>query len=322
MRQGLSYGIALAVVIGVACSTAHTGESDGGASDSGHGGASDSGHDGAAVVDGSLVQVNSELGQCTEEDLATCGCIGGFRRCDTCDAACPLGSACRTVVQVCRERDLPTSDEGCTFSKDPVNSIQHYCAVGMPCAVGAGVEGTEEDPFFGNCMPVEYCLAAQTADPPLAEPVKCVYADGSELVSGPPPDECPASESDPRLPWCGGACGRSHMCPEHPHGFDFNYVAGPCVGLSDERGFGVCTFSRNRCLRNPEVVQGWTTNELLLRECETRLDEPCVCLVTDDQPVPDGEEHGFAMPASICQTYREHHAGSVTCRTADWQEIE
>jgi hypothetical protein len=176
-------------------------------------------------------------------------------------------------------------------------------------------------------MPVEYCLAVPDADPPLVNDVKCVYSDGAELVTGPPPGECPFELSNPRAPFCGGACGRDRLCPEY-RAFDTVETPSPCVGLSDDRSFGVCGYSRRRCVPDPPEVTGaesigvYDANDLLLLTCELEMDEACVCMKTLPVPEPPAVEHGFAVPASACRTYAAHHPGLVECLDAAWNPIE
>jgi hypothetical protein len=197
----------------------------------------------------------------------------------------------------------------------------------MPCVVLEGRDGTEGAEFSGSCMPVEYCLAAPEADPPLSAPVKCVYADGTPLVTGPPPGECPVDDAHSRAPFCGGACGRSRLCPWYEVSL-LEQGYGACVGLSDDRSFGVCALPNRRCVIDPDVVvelpDGTTINEneWTLGGCDAVMDESCVCMKTLPVPGPPAVEHGFAVPVSACLTYAAHHPGLVECLDAHWNPIE
>jgi hypothetical protein len=285
--------------------------------------------------DSGAVEINTDIGRCDDYDESVCGCVAGFRRCDTCEERCPFGFGCGSVRQVCRARELdgpPSFSDGCRFRVDRSASSAFvpggtYCSTGMPCVVLEGSDGTEENEFSGSCMPIEYCLAAPEADPPLSAPVKCVYADGTPLLTGPPPGECPVDDAHPRAPFCGGACGRSRLCPWYEVSL-LEQGYGACVGLSDDRSFGVCGFSRRRCVPDPPEVTGaesigvYDANDLLLLTCELEMEEPCVCMKTLPVPDPPAVEHGFAVPASACRTYAAHHPGLVECLDADWNPIE
>jgi hypothetical protein len=290
-----------------------------GACSTSHGIGRDGGYD-AGAWDASGA-INTEIGRCTGEDEALCGCIAGFRRCDTCEG-CPPNYWCNRV-QVCRSRELSTFSDGCWFSVDDPHGT--YCATGMVCAVPSSLQGTEDSPFLGSCLPLEYCLAVSDADPPLATPVKCVYADGAVLVTGPPPGECPQADEDPRDPFCGGACGRERLCPWY-EGDALDWGYGDCVGLSDDRSFGVCAYPRWRCLEDFTVIEvpdgtQFSGNEFALGRCEQAMGGPCACMHTLPTPEASAAEHGFAVLESVCRTYASHHPGLVVCRDAWWNPL-
>lgn len=262
------------------------------------------------------------LGRCEPDEADACGCIDGFRRCDLCDARCPLGWGHENVeAQVCRALDIEAPDawqDTCGFHIDDEGfegrvSIS-YCETGKVCAVGADDDGVGVNPFGGKCFPVSFCLAAQTADPP-APHVRCVYSDGSEVVDGPPPmAECP--EGDPRQPFCGGPCGESTRCPtpaarERDGFFDttWPFEPGPCVGLSESRGMGVCGMQFGRYQR------GAGSDDI--DYCEAWYGEPCLILVTH----PQSFEHGHALIASVCHEYVALFPESAECRNALWEVV-
>jgi hypothetical protein len=72
-----------------------------------------------ATLDGGpdLPTPADQLGRCEPTDQEECGCIQGFRRCDTCDS-CPFGFGCSAEAYVCRARDVPDDIDGCNFRID------------------------------------------------------------------------------------------------------------------------------------------------------------------------------------------------------------
>jgi hypothetical protein len=171
-------------------------------------------------------------------------------------------------------------------------------------------------PFAGTCFPPAVCVAAQTADPPTPEPVRCVYSDGSLLVTGPPAATCPAADS--RAPFCGGACGTDRYCPDTRLGFiTLGRQRPPCVGLSDQRGIGLCAYNEARCVRgNPDR----TTFDRL--ECSLFYDDaPCSCMVTRESSGDGYGDLGYIVLHSACALYRSEHAGLVDCVNEHWETL-
>lgn len=272
-----------------------------------HAQSADAGADSTAPPDLGPVQV-SVFGQCTEEEEATCGCIDGFRRCDTCEEDCPFGWSCSDSALVCRNRPLPDHFETCLFVSDGDGRVGHYCSTGLPCVVDAAQQGTSESPFSGVCMPESFCRSISTADPPLAEARKCVYSDGSDFINGPPTSECPFNDASAR--WCGGSCGSSDMCPDVPvFGIVMTYEPGSCLGVSETRGYGMCAVSRDVC-RQSEPAD----NQIALTNCGGTENESCVCVVAD------GDDVGIIATDSACSAYASSHS-DVSCRGANWEEL-
>ncbi|MFW6087143.1 MAG: hypothetical protein ACODAG_08065, partial [Myxococcota bacterium] len=56
----------------------------------------------------------------------------------------------------------------------------------------ASDDGTADEPFSGIAMPPSYCVAAREL--PELPPQKCVYPDGTEVITGPPEELCPGPE--------------------------------------------------------------------------------------------------------------------------------
>ena len=279
--------------LALACSGAH--ETDAGVAED------------AFSFDGSI---RTDLGQCLNDDRTVCGCIGGFRRCDTCDEECPFGFACHSLARVCRGRERADFSDACLFNtgsqpSDDPGGI--YCATGMTCAVPSSVSGTPGDPFEGVCMPTPFCLSLSAASPPLSTEPMCVYSDGTLVQRGPPAGECPPG--DARQPFCGGACGEASLCPSVQQGIrvpEYQH----CVGVSESRSVGVCTFPRRRCVPGHQAY-----NAGLISACSSFFDEPCTCLVTSGQPV----EQGFVVLASVCSRYIEHVRDGSRCEDAHWE---
>lgn len=249
------------------------------------------------------------------EDLAQCGEVAGFQRCDSCPDRCPPGSSCVEDLGICKAR-LPSGvGDGCYFelSGDVPSSLREVPLTGLPCAVSGTSGGVPEGRFRGNAMPSEYCVAAASLDD--LPPQRCVYPDGTPLVSGPPPTPCPGDVGLVRV--CGGTCGEPRCVSTV--GADHSLHISPCVGLSDDRGFGLCAFRRRRC--------GQSNAADLIPGCSKAVSawwsgfRPCACLVSVERPDEAPEPLGFVVPAEACLQYRSWFPESVECRDADWMPI-
>jgi len=162
-------------------------------------------------------------------------------------------------------------------------------------------------------MPIDFCLALDDASPPLDRPLKCVYSDGTPVETGPPEGECPAS--DPRQPFCGGVCGTERRCPATPE-FGDTERHQPCAGVSDQRAFGVCTYTRHRCVSSDPDF-----NQRYLFFCRSHYGEPCACMVPHPQTNEPEWQQGFVVLESVCHRYSEEHGDLAECRNADWEVI-
>lgn len=291
------------------CARSHpTGRDAGAARDASEAGPDAMQRDAARETDGGVPV-------CTDD--AGCGCIAGFRRCD-CDAPCPAGTSCHRTAQVCLPADAARWSETCQFSVERYDSDEHdlldgvnakHCLTGRPCVVEASEDGSYDNPFSGLCMPVGYCTAIREAEPPLAEPVGCVWADGTEVVEGPPAGAC--SEAELAAPFCGGVCGDAH-CPAVEHGMGSEPRTPPCVGVSDRRRFGVCAYDDSPCR------EGDTGD---LEDCREHYGEPCACMIPSPQPDVAEQDRGFIVLRRSCLLYERSMPGAVQCRDAGWDTL-
>ncbi|MCC7536930.1 MAG: hypothetical protein IT379_11990 [Deltaproteobacteria bacterium] len=226
-----------------------------------------------------------------------CSEIGDLRRCDRCPDRCPVGQTCLAMIGVCAPRD----SDACDMSAFPGGGSA--CRSGSPCA------GTQrDDTFNGLCVDPAFCLDAQDAGLPFES---CRYADSTPVVTGPPDATCPPS-SDPRAPFCGGACGGVTCPPADLLGMS---VETPCLGFSDTRGFGVCALAVVFC--HPGYAYD--------RNCDENYGESCACMVLQPQPdLPADAPRpvGYFVVGSSCLAYREQHPETVECFDRNWQPLE
>jgi hypothetical protein len=246
----------------------------------------------------------------SEESVAQCGTVDGFVRCDQCEAGlCPDWTTCVDYLGICLARH-PLSWGACNFTLEAGYLFDRYPLIPQPCGVRASADGTREAQFSGTDLPPSYCVAAREV--PDLPPQKCVYPDGTEVVTGPPDAPCPGPEGSMLV--CGGSCGEV-ICPgthTSPSGIN------PCVGYSDDRAFGICAFMARRCSEET----AWE----LIHECEshwiTWFLGPCACMLLEPQAtLPEVGRTGFVVPADACQRYQSYYPGQVECRDARWNPL-
>ncbi len=231
------------------------------------------------------------------DGAAECATLGGYRTCGSlCADGCPRSDGCQQYFDIC----VPFPDvTGCdvtlsSHERDYPNRT--YCGNGLPCVVST-VALERAHSVLGLCVRDEYCREVQMSsiDP------RCVWSDESPYVDGPPEvSECP-STPDARVPFCGGPCGG---CDDT--GWSSYYEPANCVGLSERRGFGVCTFEgHDPCWRGHAGAAGACA-------FAERWGEPCACMVLE---LPDGsfQEIGFPTLASSCLEYLRHFPDTVRC---------
>jgi len=135
------------------------------------------------------------------------------------------------------------------------------------------------------------------------------------FVTGPPVlDVCPPSNL--AFQFCGGPCV-GVICPEEGGVF----LNRSCLGLSDNRAFGVCGRSSGL---NCSQRGG---NHLPFLACDEAQfgagipPEPCACIVPRPQAEGLDAEMGWPVPLSVCRTYRELNPGHADCVDADWNPV-
>ena len=283
----------IACFLAVACYQSHTGGADASI------GPTDAGVDGNIARDGSVVGDADASGW-------ECSRIAGFRRCgEACPTECTASDGrCLDSLGVCRPRPFPSDDDGCNLRPE----LGYYPFTGRPCAIYGGT-GSSGDPLRGVGMPPEFCLEA----PGAGLDVRCIWSDGTPVLSAPPPGTCPPS--DPRNPFCGGSCGEDPVCPIGGAG-----DPGSCVGVSAHRPHGVCVYRGVFCSNDPERDPLFGTARLL-EACSAELGDDCACLVLRPQVFPVDYEVGFPMLRSSCTAYRELFPGGTSCVGADWSEL-
>jgi len=229
-----------------------------------------------------------------------CSEIAGYRRCDErCARPCDSPQRCVEEIGLCR---IPAG--GCAFTA-LTEDYRTYCVQGGPCLVYDG-DGTVADPWIGSCFDADVCLASEGAGLP---EFTCRYSDGSVVVTGPPAGTCPPSSEG--APFCGGACG---MAPEGCPNTDSiitpgTNTANPCIGLSDSRAFGVCTYWNLECAT---VGTRFGLEQLAFVHdvCRENYGAPCACMQIEAGP--DGPMSYF-VKADACLRYRAAYPDSVEC---------
>lgn len=241
------------------------------------------------------------------DPTGACGGVGCYRRCDTCDDPCPGGTRCNHL-SYCAPGSATTyparDNRSCRI---PLRDFELLwgagCASGRPCA-----SATEEsDPFYtGSCVPVQTCVEARASEPP---PFTCLYPDGTPVVTGPPETTCPMS--DPRDPFCGGACPW-RACDQLHATFSFAIPVGDCIGLSDQRGFGLCRVSAATCSEEYPIREEF--------DCVEMLGDACVCMVLPGSPAGDANV-GSPVLENACRRYRELYPDHVECMSDEWTPL-
>lgn len=240
-----------------------------------------------------------------------CPVIGGYRGCGAlCAAPCPERWQCVEYLQVCLPRPsmVPVEDHRgeipvCAFSarrSATSGPAERYCWDGTVCAIDPST--FDRVSWANRCVPVEYCREA----PEHGIDAPCYYSDHTWFVTGPPAvDACPAP-ADPLTPFCGGPCGD---CPFHvvsggtgPPQLDYDIS---CVGISERRGVGVCTFG---------LKWGCRRDARMGLECEGAYGRPCAFMMLRGE---DGEEleRGWITFESSCLAYRAFDPEGVVCRS-------
>ena len=243
---------------------------------------------------------------------AGCERIHGYRVCgERCLAPCTASEGrCLTSLGVC------FGPRGTGYGCDYTRWGGSYCGDGRICAPVTGefdIPEASDDGLQGACIDADFCADLPTLGLGSSQ---CQYSDGTMFVTGPPAlDVCPPS--NPALQFCGGPCA-GVICPEEGGAF----LNRNCLGVSDNRAFGVCGRSDGLNCR-----QGWSFNGPLLEYCRSRIgktgapDEACGCIVPRPQAEGLDAEMGWPVPLSVCRTYRDLNPGHADCVDADWNPV-
>lgn len=271
-----------------------SGTPDGGSS------AADAG-DGAVRFDGTV----RFDGSVPDDAPPECFIYGDLRMCgSSCPHPCPADRSWCGGDDICYSGE----EEECRVSLEGGGT---FCASGGFCAADE-VRWRLMGRTGGRCFSESYCRYLQDGggDPER----RCRYSEGQPYVDGPPDVPC-GTGAWPEGPFCGPTCG---ACPANL--WDPNTPPG-CVGVSEERGFGVCAPYPWRC--SPEGG----VNERALMQCETRLTalggwSRCACMLFEPPGDPAFADHGWPVAAQSCLAYRDHFPGQVRCMDASWNELE
>ncbi len=230
--------------------------------------------------------------------LDGCALIGSHQPCGIlCDRACPDGFACHHQSATCIEFGdaLPARQPtGCDFP-DVVHLARppRYCRNDQLCGLTAAPAATG-----GPCFDRTYCEQAES----LGTRVRCIYSDFTSFERGPMATEpCPVSPI-PDLPFCGLACP-SVECPlidTPPH----DYAS--CVGVTEERSFGLCTVGNYACPPPPFEPSS------LIASAEERIGRPLACAVFRLQSTST-EPYGWITGLEVCRQYKARFPEALDC---------
>jgi hypothetical protein len=240
-----------------------------------------------------------------------------------CPAACPAEKpACAEPFGVCRvdngewysPLDTPVHRDACAID---VRWGEYYCPDGRLCAVDVSppIDPEGEEWLSGMCVDPRWCTWDR--DGGFSSNVQCRYSDALPYANGPPEMPCGTGAAE-ESPFCGGACGEA--CPSwHWSYHDRRYS---CVGISEERSFGVCAPLSARCAPGPTAFMGLQYCEALLSQLPDATElTPCACMVLAPALVPELADHGWPVALPSCLAYRDHFPDRVRCFDAAWNEI-
>lgn len=301
-RYWILFGGLCLVVIGSGCSESYTMDPDAGDSDT--------------RVPNERRDIVPRTATCTPEREASCGCVGEYSRCDTCDGDCGRGPFQCINDGIC----VHIEDEKmsmCSFREEEGKpAFRRFCPNGMQCLLdqSRGVVLEPEASFVGWCWPLEFCFALEESDS-FDSAHGCYFFDGSIVNTRPEaaPSECP--EADPWAPFCGGPCGEFLGCPGAAGEPFFGEDPGPCIGINADRAMGFCAGTLRLCQRgDPEI------NKELIEFCELGLESKCACVdLNSDNPDHDG--YGYVTLLSTCERYAALYPGQVRCLDEGWELI-
>lgn len=263
---------------------------------------SDTGDAGTLVSDG---------GVSDGDPSAPCGRIGGHEICgdETCPGfECPsVRSTCSRILGVCKDPGAwnpePGSNGCWNSARDGEGEVATYCPNGQLCASIDTPPDDLADYFRGSgCVDVAYCeqVRDEGAD------VQCWYSDTTPFVDG-PPLECP--EDVHRVStFCGPSCGGCEWYDSRP------LAENGCIGVNEERGYGVCAFAANST-----CVSSSSNAELTLFPPDGELGAAVCMLQLVDGVVP---EFGHKVFIDACRAYRDRFPDSIDCVDGLWNTVE
>lgn len=239
-----------------------------------------------------------------------CESFGRTRTCrDRCPElgldACVAGQFCDHLLDVCVDGDAAT--DLTRSARNPDGEVMDYCSDGL-----LGVVPVEPPPIAtrtGTCVDPAFCAELQRTDADF----ECVYSDRSDFVDG-PPSACPGEVPNEFSRYCGVDCGG---CDPFP--VPYMEVRSACVGVNEERGFGLCVFGAERV-----CDRGGRDEHERFERLETLTEGRFGRVVCMTQRSVDGTEPDFGWLAfeSGCRAYRERFGEAIDCRDADWRSIE
>lgn len=143
----------------------------------------------------------------------------------------------------------------------------------------------------------------------------CLYDDGTQFVEGQPhPTMCPEA-AEPLLPHCGGPCGACPYVRAQFVGVVVDEQA--CVGMSDERGYGLCAVATTNTCRRTRPGADYARAFQLVHDVELS------CLVLLDEEEPDGlAPLGWWVPLDNCRDYVARFRDSYACVDTERQRVE
>lgn len=225
-----------------------------------------------------------------------------------CEARCPPGDGCRQHFEIC----LPFGETaGCSVTLSSSESEfpnRWYCVDGQVCVV-ADVTFEAEEAVGGACVRADYCRELESS----SIEARCMWSDETEFVDGSPDVATCPETSHPDVTFCGGPCGG---CPLERWRLSRYRNDASCTGVSERRGFGVCTFNGDfPCSQDDPGVADTCVQE-------TDWGEPCACLLME---LPDGtfNEVGYPTLARSCLEYQAHFPDSIRCMDPiEWVPLE
>ena len=182
-----------------------------------------------------------------------------------------------------------------------------YCYRGTLCATHNDLMRPEEESWPGVCVDPEYCRWA--LEQPELEGVHCRYSDATVFSEGPPDEPCGEGAAE-RGPFCAGQCGDT--CPASFVGLPY-----ACVGVSEVRGFGVCTPAPS----SPCTI-GLMFDDPALDDCERAGGAECVCMHLAPAATPsEFDDAGWGVAEQSCLAYQAHYPDQVRCVDRDGREL-